>query len=93
MPAGKRLFDRAAANVQHVDDPYEKRRMREQMLFMKRIPIAALASIISSWLYFGYACKCLLQAQADGLSGVRLETALLILRHAARFRQSVLAPL
>ncbi|KAI4093575.1 MAG: hypothetical protein LQ344_002802 [Seirophora lacunosa] len=69
MPAGKSLFDSAAANVQHVDDPYEKRRMREQMLFMKRIPIAALATIISSWLYYGYACKCLLQAQADGLSG------------------------
>ncbi|KAL8968856.1 MAG: hypothetical protein Q9197_004643 [Variospora fuerteventurae] len=75
MALGKDVFDLAAANVEQVDDPHVKKRLDEQMLFMKRIPYAALAAIVSDWLYFGYSLKCLLDAQADGLSGSVLKMA------------------
>ncbi|KAI4147737.1 MAG: hypothetical protein LQ341_001728 [Variospora aurantia] len=75
MALGNDVFDLAAANVEQVDDPHKKKRMDEQMLFMKRIPNAALAAIVSGWLYFGYSLKCLLDAQANGLSGSALKMA------------------
>ncbi|KAL8798996.1 MAG: hypothetical protein Q9200_007648, partial [Gallowayella weberi] len=65
----------AAANVQPLDDPYEKEREHEQLKFMNRLPKVALASILSSWLYFGYAFKSLLDAQTAGLSGSDLKVA------------------
>ncbi|KAL8723798.1 MAG: hypothetical protein Q9181_007190 [Wetmoreana brouardii] len=45
------------------------------MEFMSRAPKAALASILSSWAYFGYSFKCLLDAQAGGLAGTALKVA------------------
>lgn len=69
------ILEKAAANVVPVDDPHEKRQAQDQMKFMNRIPKAALASILSSWLYFGYSFKCLLDAQAGGLSGTPLKVA------------------
>ncbi|KAL8649033.1 MAG: hypothetical protein Q9210_004635 [Variospora velana] len=75
MALEKDVFNLAAANVEPLDDPHEKKRMGEQMLFMKRIPNAALAAIMSGWLYFGYLFKCLLDAQAAGLSGSALKMA------------------
>ncbi|KAL9019577.1 MAG: hypothetical protein Q9185_003118 [Variospora sp. 1 TL-2023] len=75
MALGKDVFDLAAANVEQVDDPHVKKRLDEQMLFMKRIPNAGLAATVSGWLYFGYSLKCLLDAQADGLSGSALKMA------------------
>lgn len=68
-------WNKAAANVQLLDDPREKKREQDQLQFMHRIPKAALASILSSWLYFGYSFKCLLDAQAAGLSGTALKVA------------------
>ncbi|KAL8771978.1 MAG: hypothetical protein Q9209_002643 [Squamulea sp. 1 TL-2023] len=68
-------WEKAAANVRTLDDPYEKKREQDQLQFMDRIPKAALASILSSWLYFGYSLKCLLDAQAGGLSGRALKVA------------------
>ncbi|KAL9005606.1 MAG: hypothetical protein Q9188_001609 [Gyalolechia gomerana] len=64
MASETNSWEQATANVEPLDDPYEKSREAEQMLFMKRIPKAALASIISSWIYFLYSFKCLLDAQA-----------------------------
>lgn len=75
MALGNDVFNLAAANVEQVDDPHKKKRMDEQMLFMKRIPNAALAAIVTGWLYFGYSLKCLLDAQANGLSGSALKIA------------------
>ncbi|KAL8760786.1 MAG: hypothetical protein Q9184_003045 [Pyrenodesmia sp. 2 TL-2023] len=75
MGSQKNVFELAAANVQPLDDPHEKKRQEEQTLFIKRLPKAALASILSSWLYFGYSFKCLLDAQAGGLSGTPLTIA------------------
>lgn len=77
MASETNRWEQAAANVEPLDDPYEKSREAEQMLFMKRIPKAALASIISSWIYFLYSFKCLLDAQAAGLSGIALVVACL----------------
>ncbi|KAL8943558.1 MAG: hypothetical protein Q9211_000939 [Gyalolechia sp. 1 TL-2023] len=72
MASEANSWEQAAKNVEPLDDPYEKGREAGQMLYMKRIPKAALASILSSWLYFGYSFKCLLDAQAVGLSGTAL---------------------
>ncbi|KAL8788172.1 MAG: hypothetical protein Q9213_001811 [Squamulea squamosa] len=69
------VWENAAANVQVLDDPCEKKRGYEQMQYMNRAPRAALASILSSWLYFGYSFKCLLDAQGGGLSGKALGVA------------------
>ncbi|KAL8653895.1 MAG: hypothetical protein Q9226_003650 [Calogaya cf. arnoldii] len=77
LTSRKSAWERAAANVQLLDDPREKKREQEQLQFMNRIPKAALASILSSWLYFGYSFKCLLDAQASGLSGTALKVACL----------------
>ncbi|KAI4124577.1 MAG: hypothetical protein LQ338_004739 [Usnochroma carphineum] len=79
MGSEKSVFELAAANVQPLDDPHEKKRQEEQMLFMDRIPKAALASILSSWVYFAYSFKCILDAQAGGLSGTPLKVAWLSL--------------
>ena len=68
-------WKKAAANVQPLDDPHEKMREQEQMQYMDRIPRAGLASILSSWAYFGYSFKCLLDAQAGGLAGTALKIA------------------
>ena len=62
-------------NIEPLDDPYEKKREFEQIQFMKRFPIAALVSMLSSWVYFGYFLKCVLDAQAQGLSGTELKVA------------------
>ncbi|KAI4174206.1 MAG: hypothetical protein LQ346_008267 [Caloplaca aetnensis] len=75
MGSEKNIFQLAAANVQLLDDPHEKKQQEEQILFLDRIPKAALASILSSWIYFGYSFKCLLDAQAGGLSGTPLTVA------------------
>ncbi|KAL8817428.1 MAG: hypothetical protein Q9191_008150 [Dirinaria sp. TL-2023a] len=84
----------AAANVRPLDDPYEKQRALEQMQYMKRIPKAALASMLSSWVYFGYSLKCILDAQAGGLTGTALKAAWLSfaiqLGHASEFFRSSL---
>ncbi|KAL8929727.1 MAG: hypothetical protein Q9172_000284 [Xanthocarpia lactea] len=69
------IWKKAAANVQPLDDPHEKRREQEQIQYMNRIPRAGLASILSSWVYFGYSFKCLLDAQAGGLAGTALKVA------------------
>ncbi|KAL8767035.1 MAG: hypothetical protein Q9209_006329 [Squamulea sp. 1 TL-2023] len=69
------VWEKAAANVQVLDGTCEKKREYEQMQYMNRAPRAALASILSSWLYFGYSFKCLLDAQAGGLSGKALGVA------------------
>ncbi|KAL8863506.1 MAG: hypothetical protein Q9178_000187 [Gyalolechia marmorata] len=69
------IWKKAAANVQPLDDPHEKRREQAQMQYMNRIPRAGLASILSSWIYFGYSFKCLLDAQAGGLAGTPLKVA------------------
>ncbi|KAI4224378.1 MAG: hypothetical protein L6R36_004715 [Xanthoria steineri] len=68
-------WNKAAANVQLLDDPSAKKQAQHQLQYIHRIPKAALASILSSWLYFGYAFKCLLDAQAAGLSGTPLKVA------------------
>ena len=68
-------WEKAAANVLLLDDPFEKKREQEQLQFVHQIPKAALASIVSSWLYFAYSFKCLLDAQASGLSGTALKVA------------------
>lgn len=65
----------ATTNIEPLDDPREKKHEHEQMQFMDRAPKAALASILSSWLYFGYTLKCLLDAQSGGLSGPALRVA------------------
>ena len=65
----------ATENVQMLDDPYEKEREVKQLRFMEQIPKAALASILSSWVYFGYSLKCILDAQAGGLAGTALKAA------------------
>ncbi|KAL8706899.1 MAG: hypothetical protein Q9201_000059 [Fulgogasparrea decipioides] len=65
----------AVANIEPLDDPYEKKREQDQMEFMSRAPKAALASIFSSWAYFGYSFKCLLDAQAEGLTETALRVA------------------
>ncbi|KAL8678255.1 MAG: hypothetical protein Q9186_005368 [Xanthomendoza sp. 1 TL-2023] len=75
LTAKEKTWNTAAANVQPLDDPYEKKREHEQLRFMNRLPKAALASILSSWLYFGYAFKSLLDAQTAGLSGRPLNVA------------------
>ncbi|KAL8714085.1 MAG: hypothetical protein Q9220_001813 [cf. Caloplaca sp. 1 TL-2023] len=72
MAINESLWQKAAKNIQPADDPYEKKREVEQLRFIKRIPKAALASMLSSWLYFGYMLKCLIDAQAGGLSGTAL---------------------
>ena len=64
-----------AANVEPLDGAYEKERAAEQMRFMTRIPKAALTSILSSWVYYGYYFKCLLDAQRGGLTGTALRVA------------------
>ncbi|KAL8995754.1 MAG: hypothetical protein Q9169_004582 [Polycauliona sp. 2 TL-2023] len=69
------IWKKAAANVQVLDDPHEKKREHDQLQFLNRISKAGLASILSSWLYFGYSFKCLLDAQAAGLSGTPLKVA------------------
>ncbi|KAL8790354.1 MAG: hypothetical protein Q9213_000707 [Squamulea squamosa] len=68
-------WEKAAASVRTLDDPHEKKREQDQLQFMHRIPKAALASILSGWVYFGYSFKCLLDAQAGGLSGTALKVA------------------
>lgn len=89
MGSEKNIFQLAAANVQLLDDPHEKKQQEEQILFLDRIPKAALASILSSWIYFGYSFKCLLDAQAGGLSGTPLTVAWLSfamqMAHACQF--------
>ncbi|KAL8871750.1 MAG: hypothetical protein Q9174_002482 [Haloplaca sp. 1 TL-2023] len=65
----------AEPQIEPLDDPHEKEKEREQMLFMERAPKAALASILSSWLFYGYSLKCLLDAQNGGLSGTALVVA------------------
>lgn len=75
MASDKTIFERAATNVQPLDDPHEKKRQEEKMRFMDRIAKAALASILSSWLYFAYTFKCILNARAAGLSGTPLRVA------------------
>lgn len=72
-------MDKATANIIPLDDPHVKRQAQVQMKFMNRFPKAALATILSSWLYFGYSFKCLLDAQAGGLSGTPLKVAWLAL--------------
>ncbi|KAL8945885.1 MAG: hypothetical protein Q9222_007638 [Ikaeria aurantiellina] len=72
MAINESLWQEAAKNIQPADDPYEKKREVDQLLYIKRIPYAALASMVSSWLYFGYMFKCLLDAQLGGLSGTEL---------------------
>ncbi|KAL8943376.1 MAG: hypothetical protein Q9216_001085 [Gyalolechia sp. 2 TL-2023] len=62
-------WEQAATRIEPLDDPHERHREIEQMLFMKRIPRAALASMLSSWLYFAYSLKCVLDAQAAVASG------------------------
>ena len=68
-------WEQAAVNVQVLDDPHVKKREQDQLRFLHRVPKAALTSILSSWLYFGYSFKCLLDAQAAGLSGRPLTAA------------------
>ncbi|KAI4270906.1 MAG: hypothetical protein LQ337_006387 [Flavoplaca oasis] len=68
-------WEKAAVNVQLLDEPHEKKREQDQLRFLHRIPKAALASILSSWLYFAYSFKCLLDSQAAGLSGTPLTAA------------------
>lgn len=75
MGSEKTIFELAAANVEPLDDGREKKLQEEQVLFMNRVPKAALASILCSWAYFGYSFKCLLDAQAGGLSGTSLKVA------------------
>lgn len=67
--------ENAATSIQPQDYQYGIERQVEQTIFMTRIPEAALASILSSWIYFLYRFKCLLDAQADGLSGTPLKVA------------------
>lgn len=90
------IMDKNTANIVPLDDPQAKRQAQVQMKFMNRIPKAALATILSSWLYFGYSFKCLLDAQAGGLSGTPLKVAWLALAmqvgHASKsFRTRVVA--
>ncbi|KAL8727458.1 MAG: hypothetical protein Q9166_006046 [cf. Caloplaca sp. 2 TL-2023] len=75
MTSEESIWEKAAANIHPLDDPYEKKREHEQIQFMSRVPKAALASILSSWVYFGYSFKCLLDAQFGGLSGTALKVA------------------
>ncbi|KAL8669320.1 MAG: hypothetical protein Q9168_006085 [Polycauliona sp. 1 TL-2023] len=69
------IWERAAVNVQLLDDPLKKKREHDQLQYLDRVSKAGLASILSSWLYFGYSFKCLLDAQAVGLSGTPLKVA------------------
>lgn len=68
-------LESAVTSVKPLDGQHETDKQAEQMLFMTRIPKAALASILSSWIYFLYAFKCLLDAQSTGLSGTALKVA------------------
>ena len=67
------------AGIEHYDDPIEKKRAVQQMQFLKRVPIAAAACMLTSWLYFAYAIKCLFDALEAGLSGLAAKAALLFL--------------
>ncbi|KAL9595642.1 MAG: hypothetical protein Q9219_006310 [cf. Caloplaca sp. 3 TL-2023] len=58
----------ATAKIEYLDDPHAKKKLDEQWLFIKRVPKAALAAILSSWTYFGYSFKCLINAHAAGWS-------------------------